>query len=118
MKPIRPYVDYFDDSDVRNCSYNSYNSHCSYIRKTGERCDQLDYTYVYSDSNFTQRRAVLSDDLTSSSRVISTNCSNVSDNNYNPGIENCVLFLGASITAFMIVYIIYRFVTPWISFKN
>lgn len=110
MKPIKPYVDYYitDPYTTDNCrSVSSGRSQlCRYVRMTGETCENLDTTYTYSNSDFSNYIPTISNNLGSDPFVVSTNCSQIDTNNYNPGTENIILNNTALFLSLLIIIFI------------
>ena len=108
MKPFRPYADYYvGTNNLQNCRQNSSAnvSACRYIRKTGT-CGNLNQTEVYQNADFTNKYEMTTNVTVTSSQIISTNCAILDTQNYNPGIENTILSLGATFTALLFISLI------------
>lgn len=105
MKPIKPYADYYiNNNNLDNCTNSRGDAvDCRYIRVTGDSCESLDTTYTYSDSNFTNLYQFRRNVSLSDNQIISTNCSNLNTNNYNPGSENILMTNFATIIAILII---------------
>jgi len=101
--PLKPYADYYETvqqtTGQTNCTQTqgANASFCRHYRFYGENCNNLNQIQVYSDANRMQPvfSHSVSAGVTTTRRLVQTNCSSQTGYAYNPGTENVILGLGA-----------------------
>lgn len=118
-----PHADYYDRTqNLQNCTTTSTNlTSCRYIRKTGDTCEDLIVTTVFSDAQFQTRGAPSGTQPTvDSTELIYTNCPNIAGATYLYGQTSSVVVYNqfALTLAIIIVLACAYWIAQWFRFMR